>query len=72
MTPAVLDQIGNDIDGVMDRFQWASRMLLKAVTILKCSEPVVSVGIQASKEVKDLGKNIRLLKVENFALEEAK
>ena len=47
-------------------------MLLKAATILRCSEPVVSAGIQASKEVKDLGENIRLFKVENFALEEAK
>ena len=47
-------------------------MLLKATTILRCSEPVVSTGIQASREVKDLGENIRLLKVEKLALEEAK
>ena len=70
--PTVLDQIGNDPDGVMDRFQWVGRMLLKAMTILRCSEPVVSTGIQASKEVKDLGESIRLLKVEKLALEEAK
>ena len=47
-------------------------MLLKATTILRCSEPVVSAGIQASREVKDLGESIRLLKVEKLALEEAK
>ena len=47
-------------------------MLLKAVTILRCSEPTISAGLQASKEVKDLGENIHLLKVEKFALEEAK
>ena len=47
-------------------------MLLKAVTILKCSEPVVSAGIQASREVKDLGESIRHLKVKKLALEEAK
>ena len=44
----------------------------KVVTILRCSELVVSASIQASKEVKDLGENIRLLKVKKFSLEEAK
>ena len=72
VTSAVLDQIGNDPDGIVDRFQWAGCILLKAATILKCSEPVVSTGIQDSKEVKDLGENIRLLKVKKFALEQVK
>ena len=47
-------------------------MLLRAATILRYSKPVVSADILASKEVKDLGENICLLKVEKFALEEAK
>ena len=72
VTPTVLDQIRNDPDGFVDRFQWASRTLLKAATILRCSKPVVSIDIQASREVKDLGESIRLLKVEKLALEEAK
>ena len=45
VTPVILDQIRNDPDGVVDRFQWAGRMLLKAATIIRCSEPVVSAGI---------------------------
>ena len=67
VTPAVLDQIENDFDGVVDRFQWAGRMVLKAATILRCSELVVSADIQASREVKDLGESIRLLKVKKLA-----
>ena len=47
-------------------------MLLKAATILNYSEPVVSTGIQPSREVKDLGESICLLKVKKLALEEAK
>ena len=47
-------------------------MLLKVATILRCSEPIVFTGIQGSKEVRDLGENIRLLKVKKFALEEVK
>ena len=72
VTPAVLNQIGDDQDGIVDRFQWAGRILLKAATILRCSEPMVSVGIQVSREVKDLGESIHLLKVKKLALEEAK
>ena len=72
VTLTVLNQIGNDPDSVVDSFQWAGLMLLRATTILRCSEPIVSASIQASKEVKDLGENIRLLKVEKFALEETK
>ena len=72
VTPAVLDHIRNDPDGVVGRFQWVGRMLKKATTILRCSEPTVSIGLQVSKKVKDLGENIRLLKVEKFALGEAK
>ena len=36
VTLAVLDQIGNDPDGVVDKFQWAGRMLLKAAIIVRC------------------------------------
>ena len=43
----------------------------EGATILICSEPIVSASIQASKEVKNLGENIRFLKVEKFVLEEA-
>ena len=68
VTLTILNQIGNDPDGVVDRFQWAGRMLLRAATILRCSEPAVSASIQASKGVRDLGENIRLLKAEKFAL----
>ena len=72
VTSAVLDQIENDLDGAVDRFQWAGCMLLKVATIFRLSKPIVSAGIQASKEVKDLGENISLLKVKKFSLEEAK
>ena len=27
VTPAILNQIGNDPDSVVDRFQWAGRMI---------------------------------------------
>ena len=64
MTLAILDQIVANDEGFMDRFQWIGCMLLKSATILRCSKPIVSSGIQASKEVKDLGESICLLKVE--------
>ena len=57
---------------MVDRFQWAGRMLLRAVTILRCSELIVSAGIRALKEARGLGENIRLLKVKKFSLEKAK
>ena len=41
VTPTVLDQIEGDHDGLVDRFQWIGCMLLKAATIVRCSEPVV-------------------------------
>ena len=72
MTSAVLDQIGDDPDGLVDKFQWAVCMLLNVATILRCSEPVVFTSIQVSREVKDLGESIRLFKVEKLALEEVK
>ena len=52
VTPTILNQFGNDLDGVVDRFQWAGRMLLKAMTILRCFKPIIFASIQASKEVK--------------------
>ena len=70
VTPVVLDQIRGDDDSIVDRFQWIGRMLLKSTTILRCSEPTASSGIHASREVKDLGESLRLLKVEKLALEE--
>ena len=70
VTPAVLNQIGGDDDGIMDRFQWIGRMLLKSATILRCSEPTVSSSIRASREAKDLWESLHLLKVEKFTLEE--
>ena len=72
VTPAVLDKIGDDPDDFVDRFQWASCMLLKVTIILRCSEPVLSASVQASRDVKDLRESIRLLKVKKLALEEAK
>ena len=66
VTPAVLNQIGNDPNDVVDRFQWSGRMLLKVATILRCSELVVSACIQASKEVKDLGEKFVSLKLKNL------
>ena len=45
-------------------------MLLKSVTIFKCSEPVVSSGVHASKETKHLVESLHLLKVEKFSLEQ--
>ena len=72
VTLAVLDQIGGDDDSIMERFQWIGRMLLKSTTILRCSEPVVSSSIHASKEPKELAESLRLLKIEKLALEEEK
>lgn len=71
MTPVVLDQIGNDDDGIVDRFQWIGCMLLKLATILRCSELMVSSRIQGLKDKKDVEDSLRLLKVEKLALEEA-
>ena len=47
-------------------------MLLKSATILRCSEPIASSGIRASKEIKDLEERISILQNEKLALEEAK
>ena len=69
VTPVVLDQIGNVDDGIVDRFQWISRMLLKSATILRCSEPVVSSSVQALKDKKDIEESFHILKVEKLALE---
>ena len=45
-------------------------MLFKSATILRCSEPVVSSNIQASKDKKDIEESLHLLKVEKLALKE--
>ena len=72
VTSAVLEQIKSDDDGIADRFQWIGRMLLKFATILKCLEPIVSFGVRATKEMKDLEKRINLLENGKLAFEEAK
>ena len=47
-------------------------MFLKSVTILRCSEPVVSPVIQTTKEMKDLEERINHLRNEKLVSEEAK
>ena len=54
MTKAYLEQLWGDEDSLLEKLQWASCMLLKSVAIFRYSKSVVSFGIQAQVETKDL------------------
>ena len=47
-------------------------MLFKSVVLLRYSEPVISSGVRAIEEVKDLKERVTLLQDEKLALEKAK
>ena len=53
----------------MEKLQWAGRMLLKSATLFRYLEPVISSGIRAIREVKDLEEKVNLLQSEKMALE---
>ena len=54
------------------KFQWAGRVLLKSVALLRYSEPVVTSSVRALSEVKDLKGKLSLLQDEKVAMEKAK
>ena len=72
MTPALLEQLRDDDESLVEKFQWASCVLLKSKALLKCLEPVISSGVRAIGEVKDLKKRVTLFQDEKLALEKAK
>lgn len=45
MTPAYLEQLRGDDDGLVEKFQWAGRMLLKSTAIFRYSELVISSAV---------------------------
>ena len=61
MTPALLEQLRGDDDNLEENFQWAGYLLLKSAMLLRYSKPIISFGVQAIEEVKDLKKRITLL-----------
>ena len=72
MTSAYLVQLRGDDEDLVEKFHWASRMLLKLVALFKYLEPVISSGIRAIHLVKDLEERITLLQNEKLALEKTK
>ena len=61
MVPALLERLEGDDENLAAKFQWAGRMLLKSATLLRYSKPVVTFGVQALSEVKDLKGKLSLL-----------
>ena len=47
MTLASFEQLQGNEDDLVEKFQWAGRMLLKSVAILRYSGPMISSGVQA-------------------------
>ena len=72
MIPALLEQLRGDDDGLIEKFQWVYRMLLKSVALLTYSDSVISSGVRAIQEFKELEERISLLQKEKLALEKAK
>ena len=56
----------------MEKFQWAGCVLLKSVTMCRYLESVVSSGVQAHKEMKDLEERVTFIQNEKVALDKAK
>ena len=61
MVLALLECLEGDDENLAAKFQWAGRVLLKSAALLRYSEPVVTYGIQALSEVKDLKEKLSLL-----------
>ena len=72
MTPAYLEQLRGDDDGLVEKFQWAGRMLLKSTAIFRYSELVISSAVWAILEVKDLEERYTLHQNEKLDLKKAK
>ena len=72
ITPALLEQLRGDDDYLVENFQWASRVLLKSAVLLSYSKLIISSGVRAIGEAKDLKERITLLQNEKRALEKAK
>ena len=68
MTPALLEQLWADDDGLEEKFPWVGRVLLKSTMLLRYSEPVISSGVRAIREVKDLEERIILLEKKEAGL----
>lgn len=72
MTPILLEQLQGDDEHLAKKFQWAGHELLKLVASFRYSELVISSGVRAIKEVKDLKEKVALLEGEKLALEKAR
>ena len=61
MVPALLECLQRDDENLADKFQWASRAMLKSMALLRYSEPVITFGVRALGEVKVLKEKLSLL-----------